>query len=66
MRVERLGKLKNFDNLIGTRTRDIPVCSIVPQPTTLLDIAVSSNSDCIFMQVFIRFIVNIVKASWFW
>jgi hypothetical protein len=29
-----LGKLKKI-HLIGTRTRDLPACSIVPQPTTL-------------------------------
>jgi hypothetical protein len=34
VRLEELGKLKKF-HLIGTRTRDLPVCSIVPQPTTL-------------------------------
>jgi hypothetical protein len=32
-RFERLGKLKI--HLIGTPTRYLPVCSIVPQPTTL-------------------------------
>jgi hypothetical protein len=35
VRLEGLGKLKNINDLIGTRTRDIPVCSIVPQPSTL-------------------------------
>jgi hypothetical protein len=35
MRLEGLGKLKKKIHLIGTRTRDLPVCSIVPQPTTL-------------------------------
>jgi hypothetical protein len=34
VRVERLAKLKVI-HLIGTRTRDLPACSIVPQPTTL-------------------------------
>jgi hypothetical protein len=34
MRLEGLGKLKTI-HLIGTRSRDLPVCSIVPQPTTL-------------------------------
>jgi hypothetical protein len=34
VRVEGLGKLKKI-HLIGTRTRDLPACSIVPQPTTL-------------------------------
>jgi hypothetical protein len=31
--LDELGKLKI--HLIGTRTRDLPACSIVPQPTTL-------------------------------
>jgi hypothetical protein len=33
VRLEGLGQLKKI-HLIGTRTRDLPVCSIVPQPTT--------------------------------
>jgi hypothetical protein len=36
MRLERLGKLKIF-NVIGNRNRDLPACSIVPQPTILTD-----------------------------
>jgi hypothetical protein len=35
LRMERLGQLKNFNYLIGNRTRDLLVCSVVPQPTTL-------------------------------
>jgi hypothetical protein len=34
MRLGGLGKLRRI-HLIGTRTRDLPACSIVPQPTTL-------------------------------
>jgi hypothetical protein len=34
MRLEELGQLKKI-HLIGTRTRDLPACSVVPQPTTL-------------------------------
>jgi hypothetical protein len=34
VRLEGLGKLKNI-HIIGTRTSDLPVCIIVPQPTTL-------------------------------
>jgi hypothetical protein len=34
-RLEGTGKLKIFNDLIGTRTRYLPACSIVPQPTTL-------------------------------
>jgi hypothetical protein len=36
VRLEGLGKLKKFSDLIGTRNHDLPACSIVPQPTTLL------------------------------
>jgi hypothetical protein len=35
VRLEGLGQLKKI-HLIGTRTCDLPACSIVPQPTTLL------------------------------
>jgi hypothetical protein len=35
VRLEGLGKLKKFNDLIGNRTRDLPSCSIVPQATTL-------------------------------
>jgi hypothetical protein len=34
VRLEGLGQLKKI-NVIGTRTRDLPACSTVPQPTTL-------------------------------
>jgi hypothetical protein len=34
VRLEGLGQLKKI-HLIGTQTRDLPACSIVPQPTTL-------------------------------
>jgi hypothetical protein len=34
VRLEELGKLKKI-HLIGTRIRDLPACSTVPQPTTL-------------------------------
>jgi hypothetical protein len=32
VRPEGLGKFKKFIHLIGSRTRDIPACSVVPQP----------------------------------
>jgi hypothetical protein len=35
VRLEGLGKLKNIQDLIGNRTRDLPTCSTEPQPTTL-------------------------------
>jgi hypothetical protein len=34
VRLEGLGKSKKI-HLIGTRTRNLPACNIVPQPTTL-------------------------------
>jgi hypothetical protein len=34
-RLEGLGQLKKKIHLIGTWTRDLPVCSIVPQPTSI-------------------------------
>jgi hypothetical protein len=33
VRLEGLGNLKKFSDLIGNRTRDLSACSIVPQPT---------------------------------
>jgi hypothetical protein len=33
--MEGLGQLKKFSDLIGNRTRDLPACSIAPQPSTL-------------------------------
>jgi hypothetical protein len=35
MHLEGLGQLKKFNDLIGNQTRDLPDCSIVPQPTML-------------------------------
>jgi hypothetical protein len=35
VRLEGLGKLKKSNALIGNPTRNIPACTIVPQPTTL-------------------------------
>jgi hypothetical protein len=34
--LEELRKLKNSNHLIGTRTLNLPACSIVPQPSRLL------------------------------
>jgi hypothetical protein len=41
VRLEELGQLKKI-HFIGTRTRDLSACSIVPQPTTL-----PSQIECI-------------------
>jgi hypothetical protein len=35
VRLEVLRKLKKFNYLNGARTRDLPACNVVPQPTTL-------------------------------
>jgi hypothetical protein len=35
MLLQGLGKFKKFKDLIGTRTSDLIVCSIAPQPSTL-------------------------------
>jgi hypothetical protein len=36
LQLEGLCKLKEINDLFGTRTRNLPACSIVPQPSTLL------------------------------
>jgi hypothetical protein len=40
MLLEGLGQLKKSDDLIRNRTRDLPACSIVPQPTQQTALAV--------------------------
>jgi hypothetical protein len=35
VRKEGLGKSKKYNDFIGTRTRNLPTCSITPQPSTL-------------------------------
>jgi hypothetical protein len=35
MQLEGLGEFKKNKVLFGNRTRDLPACNIVPQPTTL-------------------------------
>jgi hypothetical protein len=35
VRLEGLDKLETFNDIIETRTHDLPICSLVPQPTTL-------------------------------
>jgi uncharacterized lipoprotein YbaY len=41
VRLERLRNLKKSNDLIGNRNRELPACSIVPQPTALLRTASS-------------------------
>jgi hypothetical protein len=63
VRLEGLGKLKCSD-LIGNRTRDLPACNIVPQPTTLprdlpaeytcsFHVVLTVNSDFSAIQLFL-------------
>jgi hypothetical protein len=48
--LEGLGKFKTSSDLIGNGTRDLPVCSIVPQSATLQraprDIHLAVNERC--------------------
>jgi hypothetical protein len=55
--------MKNSSNTIGNRTRDLPTCSAVPQPTALPRAPVSSLQTpcitvtcvcCVFTEVFFR------------
>jgi hypothetical protein len=39
--------IEKSNDLIGTRTRDLPVCSILPQPTKLLRAPLMTLSVCI-------------------
>jgi hypothetical protein len=41
VRLEGLGKLKNFNDLIGSRTRDLLSCIIAPQPHATADIHIT-------------------------
>jgi hypothetical protein len=36
---------KNFDKTIGNQTRDLPVCSVMPQPTAPLRGACSTYGE---------------------
>jgi hypothetical protein len=51
VRLEGLCELKKSSNLIGNRTRDLPPCSILPQPTTLprapQSIINHNSNDCL-------------------
>jgi hypothetical protein len=48
MWLEGLGTLKIFVHLIVNWTRDLPACSIVPQPTTLP--RCDENVTSVFME----------------
>jgi hypothetical protein len=51
-RLEGLGKLKNSNDLIGTRNRDLPASSIVPKPTTLPR---APSDTIVYLQFCMRF-----------
>jgi hypothetical protein len=46
-------------HLIGTRTRDLPACSIVPRPTTLLR-RTQVNKELNFIIIIIFFFIIII------
>jgi hypothetical protein len=51
VQLEELDKLKKI-HLIWTRTRDLPACSIVPQPTTLpTRVEAGSNTSTVTLRV---------------
>jgi hypothetical protein len=39
--------IEKYNNLIGTRTRDLPACSVEPQPTTLPRVSIRFKYKCI-------------------
>jgi hypothetical protein len=55
VRLEGLGKLKKSSDFIGTWTRDLPACSIVPQPTTLPRVP-GVSVPCVF--------TSLLNGSW--
>jgi hypothetical protein len=69
VRLEGLGKFKKSNDLIGTRTRDLPACSIVSQPTTLpmyylkRNWAETGESICIELTVKLKLKLNIIKIK---
>jgi hypothetical protein len=65
MRLEGLGLLKKFNDLVGNRTRDLPSSSIVPQPTVLslemreveqesMNCTQTHTYTCIYIHLYIR------------
>jgi hypothetical protein len=47
VRLQGLGKLIKFDDLIRSETRNLPACSIVPQPTMLLHAPAEETEKCV-------------------
>jgi hypothetical protein len=74
VRLEGLGQLKNSNDLIGTRTRDLPACSIVPQPTTLPHappgtpiiylVNQRASEECVLSSILFELYTNKVLKEW--
>jgi hypothetical protein len=63
VRLEGLGKLKKSNDLIGNRSRDIPACSIVPQPSTLPRDPIISHVDPKLSLLYIKLSVDFSMYS---
>jgi hypothetical protein len=51
VRLEVLGALKEMNDPIGSRTRDLPACSIAPQPSMLRTVALRFHHDPPFIPL---------------
>jgi hypothetical protein len=63
VRLEGLGQLKKI-HLIGTRTCDLPACSIVPQPTTLPHANMYEREKNCFEEKFYRKMRDIFRVQY--
>jgi hypothetical protein len=59
----RIRPIEKCNDLIGNRTRDLPPCSLVPQPTTLLCAVYFSNLRAVFSDFFNRENLKNAKLS---
>jgi hypothetical protein len=69
--LEWLGKLKRFYDLIGSRTRDLPSCSIVHQPIVekhsyYLSFMCTLFIYCLFLSIYLFLFVSIIYAFIYW
>jgi hypothetical protein len=62
-RLEGLGKLKKFNDLIGTRARDLPACSTAPQPPTLPLAPISQPGLSLIYRILDSFISVVLKFT---
>jgi hypothetical protein len=53
--LEKLGKLEKLIDYIGTRTRDLSVCSIAPQSSTTSRKVTGSSLDEVIVFFFFKF-----------